>query len=293
MSDSLSSSTAPTATTLPKAPQPGLVIESQENHLASELREIWAYRELLYFLSWQAVKIRYKQTAVGIGWIILQPLLNAAILSLVFSTIIRIPVGDIPYPAFILTSLIFWTYFSNAVVRGAASLVMNANLITKVYFPRLLIPLSAVLVPLLDFILAFGVLLVVLTAYGIAPTWKVVLVPLFLLLELVCALTITLWFSALNVRYRDIGHLLPFILQVWMYLTPIIYPISLVPSEWRRIYSLNPMVTVVEGAKWALLGTTNMPEPLWIIASLALIVGLLVGGIVYFYRAQQFFADVI
>jgi lipopolysaccharide transport system permease protein len=272
--------------------RPSFVIEGQKNPLSSEFREIWAYRELLYFLTWQAVKIRYKQTVVGVSWIALQPLLNVAILSIVFGAFVQVPVGDIAYPAFYLTTLVLWNYFASALGRGATSLVSNANLITKVYFPRMIIPFSAVIVPLVDFVVTFLLLLAVLALYGIVPTWRIIFVPVFLGVAMLVALTISLWFSALNVRYRDVNHLMPLIIQIWMYLTPVIYPIGLVPAKWRTLYSLNPMVSVIEGGRWAFLGTDAPPREAFMV-SIVFIFALLMGGILYFNRTERTFADVI
>lgn len=271
--------------------KPHFVIEGRHS-LASQLKEIWAYRELLYFLNWQALKIRYKQTAVGVLWIVLQPILNMLILTTVFGMILRVPIGNLPYPAFFLTNLIYWSYFSNALGRGAVSLLNSSNLISKVYFPRILIPFSAVLVPIVDFALAFIALMGLLLAYGIMPSWKLVFVPILLVYAMLFAFAVTLWLAALNVKYRDVNYLLPFLLQVWMYLTPIIYPVSLVSAAWRKLYMINPMASIVEGARWVLLDTAAPPlAPM--LAGGGLVVALLVGGLVYFHRAEQVFADII
>jgi lipopolysaccharide transport system permease protein len=257
-----------------------------------ELKAIWDYRELLYFLIWRDVKVRYKQTAIGAGWAIFQPLMTMTIFTVVFGNFARIPSDGLPYPIFAYAALLPWTYFAQAIGRSGVSLVGSANLISKVYFPRLIIPLSAAVAPLVDFAIAFVILLAMMAWFGIAPTWGVLALPLFLLLALATALAVGLWLSALDVRYRDVGHTIPFVVQIWMYASPVAYPVSLVPERWRLLYSLNPMAGVIEGFRWALLDKGN-PDFGVMTASAVVVMALLLGGIVYFRQMERTFADVV
>lgn len=259
---------------------------------ALELREVWDYRELLYFLAWRDVKIRYKQTVLGIAWVVLQPLATTLIFTVIFGNLAKIPSENLPYAVFAMAGLIPWNYFSAAFSRGGASLVGNANLISKVYFPRLIIPISSILGGLIDSAIVFVVLLVLMLFYGIVPTWAVVTLPLFLLLAVATALGVSLWLSALNVQYRDVGYLVPFIAQFWMYATPVVYPASMIPEQWRLLYSLNPMTGVVEGFRWALFGTGQGPG-LELAVSVATVVLLVVSGLYFFKRMEETFADVV
>jgi len=257
-----------------------------------DLEALWEYRELLYFLVWRNVKVRYKQTVIGAGWVVLQPLLTMIIFTVIFSYLAKIPSDGLPYPIFAYTALLPWTYFSQAVGRTGGGLVGNANLISKVYFPRLIIPLASVVTPLVDLLLSFVILLGLMVWYGIAPTWGVVALPLFLFMALVTALAVGLFLSALNVKYRDVGYVIPFLTQFWMYASPVVYPVSLVPEQWRLLYSLNPMVGVIEGFRWALLGTQS-PDFGVMAVSAVVVLALLFGGIVYFKHMERTFADVI
>jgi len=257
-----------------------------------ELKAIWDYRELLYFLIWRDVKVRYKQTAIGAGWAIFQPLMTMIIFTVVFGNFAQIPSDGLPYPIFTFTALLPWNYFAQAIGRSGVSLVGSANLISKVYFPRLIIPLAAAVAPLVDFAIAFVILLAMMAWFGIAPTWGVLALPLFLLLALATALSVGLWLSALDVRYRDVGHTIPFVVQIWMYASPVAYPLSLVPERWRLLYSLNPMAGVIEGFRWALLGKGD-PDFAVMTASAVVVMALLLGGIVYFRQMERTFADVV
>src|SRR5215475_11261864 len=225
------------------------------------LRELWEYRELLYFLTWRDIKIRYKQTALGASWAIIQPVFTMVVFSLFFGRLAKVPSDGIPYPIFSFAALVPWTFFSNGLTQSSNSLVGSANLIQKVYFPRLAIPISTMCSGVVDFILAFLVLLVMMWYYGIAPTVNVVFLPFFLLLSVVTSLGVGLWLSALNVEFRDVRYVVPFLTQFWMFATPIAYPSSLLSPTWRTVYGINPMVGVVEGFRWALLkqGTTQGP----------------------------------
>jgi lipopolysaccharide transport system permease protein len=257
-----------------------------------DLKAIWQYRELLYFLIWRDVKVRYKQTAIGAGWAIFQPLMTMIIFTVIFGNFAKIPSDDLPYPIFAYTALLPWNNFAQAISRSGVSLVGNANLISKVYFPRLIIPLSAAVAPLVDFAVSFVILLAMMAWFGIAPTSDVLALPLFLLLALATALAVGLWLSALDVRYRDVGYTIPFLVQIWMYASPVAYPVSLVPERWRLLYSLNPMAGVIEGFRWALLGKGH-PDFGVMMASAVVVMALLLGGIVYFRQMERTFADVV
>ncbi len=271
---------------------PTVVIEPRRGLFDLDLGSLWEYRELLYFLVWRDVKVRYKQTVVGAGWVILQPLLTMMIFTIIFSYLAKIPSDGLPYPIFAYTALLPWNYFSQALSRGGGGLVGSANLISKVYFPRLIIPLASVVTPLVDFLLSFWILIGMMIWFGISPSWGALALPLFLLLALMTALAVSLFLSALNVKYRDVGHIIPFVAQFWMYASPVIYPVSLVPEKWRLLYSLNPMVGVIEGFRWALLGTQG-PDFSVMVVSAVVVLALSFGGIVYFKQMERTFADVI
>ena len=257
-----------------------------------KLDELWAYRELLYFLTWRDIKVRYKQTVLGAAWAIIQPVFTMIIFSLFFGRLAGIPSDGIPYPIFSYAALVPWSFFATGLGNSANSLVGSANLIKKVYFPRLAIPISTVLSGVIDFALAFVVLLGMMLFYGMAPTVNIIWLPLLLLLALITSLGVGLWLSALNVQFRDVRYTIPFITQAWMFITPIAYPSSLLSEPWRTLYGINPMVGVVEGFRWALLGTETAPGPIMIVSALAA-VGLLVSGAYYFRRMEKGFADVV
>lgn len=273
-------------------PLPTYVIQRRSGLDSLHVAELWEYRELLYFLVWRDIKVRYKQTLLGAGWAIFQPLISMAVFTLVFGKLAKIPSDGLPYAVFVYTALLPWTYFSQALSRTANGLVSNAGLITKVYFPRLIIPLSDVISPAVDFLCAFFVLLVLIAWYGIAPSWGVLALPLFFLLAVLTALAIGLWLGPLNARYRDVGVTIPFVTQFWMFASPVVYPISLIPESWRLVYSLNPMVGVIEGFRWGLLGKEN-PDFSLMLVSLVVVLLLLVGGVIFFKRMERTFADVI
>ncbi len=276
----------------PIADTPVIRIEPSRGCLSVNLQELWAYRELLYFLLWRDVKVRYKQTVIGIGWTILQPLTTMVIFTMVFGNFAKIPSDGLPYPVFAYTALLPWTLFAGALNRCTVSLVGSANLITKVYFPRLIVPVSAIISGILDFAIAFVFLLILMLWFHIVPTWGVIALPIFLFLTLITVLAVGLWLSALNVRYRDVGHAIPFLIQIWMFLSPVAYSVNLVPEKWRLLYSLNPMVGVIEGFRWALLGKGS-PDFKLIAVSTAVVIALLLGGLVYFKRIERTFADVV
>ena len=270
---------------------PIIVIEPTHGWTTLKLRELWEYRELLYFLIWRDIKVRYKLTVLGAAWAIIQPFFTMVVFSIFFGRLAKIPTDDIPYPIFSYTALLPWTFFANGMSQASNSLVGSANLITKVYFPRLVVPLSSVLAGLLDFAIAFVVLLGMIVLYGMWPTVAVIWLPLFLLLALVTALGVSLWLSALNVQYRDIRYTVLFLTQFWLFATPIAYPSSLLSEPWRTLYGLNPMAGVVEGFRWALLGS-HPPGPMLALSALVAVL-LLVSGAYYFRRMEKTFADVV
>ncbi|MBP1752965.1 MAG: type transporter [Geobacteraceae bacterium] len=272
--------------------KPSIIIQPRKGLFQLDLRSVWNHRELLFFLVWRDVKVRYKQTAIGALWAILQPMVTMVLFTVIFSKFAKIPSDGIPYPVFAYAALLPWIYFSQALTQSANSLVGSSSLVTKVYFPRLLIPLAASVSPMVDLLFSFMVLLILMAWYDIAPTWGLLALPLFLGLAITTALAVGLWSSALNVRYRDVGHTIPFLSQVWMYASPVAYPVSMVPEQWRLLYSLNPMAGVIEGFRWALLGKKS-PDFIVMAVSAAVVLLLLFGGIVYFKRMEQTFADVI
>jgi lipopolysaccharide transport system permease protein len=267
-------------------------IQPSKGWVSLRLRELWEYRELLYFLIWRDIKVRYKQTVLGAAWAIIQPLFTMVVFSLFFGKLAKIPSDGIPYPIFSYAALVPWTLFSKGLSQGANSLVGGARLIRKVYFPRLAMPIATVMGGIVDFALAFGVLLGMIFAYGIVPTLNVLWLPLLVLLALITSLGVALWLSAMNVQFRDVGYLVPFLTQVWLYATPIAYPSSLLPQPWRTLYGINPMAGVAEGFRWALLGTDTAPGPIIIVSVLAAL-GLLLSGAFYFRRMEKTFADVV
>jgi lipopolysaccharide transport system permease protein len=267
-------------------------IRPSRGWVALNLRELWEYRELLWFLVWRDVKVRYKQTVLGAGWAILQPVATMVVFSLFFGRLAGMPSDGLPYPIFSFAGLVPWTFFSQGLSQSANSLVGSHNLITKVYFPRLAIPISTVLAGLVDFALSFLVLLVMMFAYGIVPGPEVLALAPLLLLALVTALGAGLWLSALNVQFRDVRYIVPFLTQLWLFLTPIAYPSSLLGEPWRTVYGLNPMAGVVEGFRWALLGTGEPPGAM-LAASVLAALALLASGALYFRRTERTFADVI
>lgn len=271
---------------------PVLRIEPSHGWIALKLGELWEYRELLYFLVWRDVKVRYKQTALGATWAIIQPVMTMVVFSLFFGKLGKMASDGVPYPIFSFAALVPWTFFANGLTHASTSLVGSANLIKKVYFPRLTIPIATALAGVVDFLLAFGVLLIMMLAYGISPTINVLWLPLLLLLALVTSLAVSLWLSALNVEYRDVRYVVPFLTQFWLFATPIAYSSSLLQEPWRTVYGLNPMVGVVEGFRWALLGTNTKPGLMIAVSTLAAIV-LLISGAYYFRRMEKTFADIV
>ncbi len=274
------------------AQAPDVVVEPGRGLFQLDLQAIWRYRELLYFLVWRDVKVRYKQTVIGALWAVLQPLLTMAIFAVVFGHFAGIPSDGLPYPVFAYAALLPWMYFAQALQQSSTSLVRNANLISKIYFPRLLLPLAAALTPLVDLFFSFLVLLGLMAWFGLRPTAAVLALPLLLMPAFLAALAVSLWLAPLQVKYRDVGHTLPFLSQAWMYASPVAYPLSIVPEPWRLWYGLNPMVGVIEGFRFALLGRGS-PDLGPMAASAAVLTAILLGGIVYFRRMERTFADVV
>ncbi len=257
-----------------------------------QLSELWQYRDLLYFFIWRDIKVRYKQTIMGASWAIIQPFFTMVIFSLFFGRLAQMPSDDLPYPLFSYAALVPWSFFSNALTQASNSLVINANMVKKIYFPRLLMPTATVFAGVIDFLLAFIVLLAMMLGFGYLPTANIVWLPFFLLLALATSLGVGLWLSAMNVQFRDVRYTVPFLAQAWLFLTPIAYPSSLLEEPWRTLYGINPMAGVVEGFRWALLGTDTAPGPMIVVSSLVAAT-LLVSGVFYFRRMEKTFADVI
>lgn len=253
------------------------------------LLEVWQARELLYFLVWRDVKVRYKQTVLGIGWSVLQPFLTMVVFTIFFGRLAKVPSDGVPYPLFSLAAVVPWTYFATAASNGAASLVGSQHLVAKVYFPRVLVPLAAVLMPLVDLAVSFGMLIVLLAWYHVVPTLAIAALPLYALLGVLTAFAVTLWTSALTVRYRDARYILPFVIQIWLFISPVAYPASMVPERWRPMYALNPMATVVEGFRSSLLGTP--PPGAMAVIAVAMVAAALTAGIAYFRSVEGSIVD--
>lgn len=268
------------------------VIEPRRGLRDLGLKETWGYRELLFFLVWRDIKIRYKQTLVGAGWAIIQPVMAMVVFTIFFGRLAGLPSDGLPYPVFFLAALVPWTYFSAALTASTNSMVDNQKLITKVYFPRLILPLASVLSGLVDFGIALVVLLAMLAYYAIVPPLAILLVPLFLLMAVATALAVGLWLSALNAIYRDVRYVVPFLVQFWMFASPVVYPASLVPAKWAWLYGLNPMAGVIEGFRWSLTGAGTGPGPMLLVSVVA-VVALLVGGLLFFRRSEAVISDMV
>ena len=275
-----------------KNPDDVLVLKPSRGWMGINLNEVWKYRELLFFLIWRDVKVRYKQTVLGATWAIIQPFFMMVIFTIVFGNLAKIPSDGIPYPIFSYTALVPWTFFASGLNKSSNSLLASSALIKKIYFPRLVIPLATVFSGLVDFVLAFIVLLGMMMFFGIVPTVAVLWLPFFLLLALVTSLGVGLWLTAMNVQFRDIRYIVPFLVQAWMYASPVVYPSSLLSEPWRTVYGINPMAGVVEGFRWALLGTNTKPGPIIFVSTLVALV-LLISGAFYFRRLEKSFADVV
>ena len=282
---------SPTPATSEKAPVPMLIIQPPKKWVPVDIHELWAYRELIYAFTMRDVKIRYKQTALGFLWAIIQPLFMMVVFTIFFGGLAQIPSEGVPYPLFSFAALLPWTLFSEGLTRSTTSMVSSSNIMTKVYFPRLLMPVSGVLSPLVDFAIAFVILILMMAYYGFVPTIAIVLLPAFILLALMTSLAVGLWLSALNVKYRDFQYTIPFLIQLWLFASPVVYPSSLLPEQFQLIYGLNPMAGVIEGFRWALLGTD--PPQAMILVSAGVVVLLLVGGLFYFKKMEQYYADIV
>lgn len=259
---------------------------------ALNLAELWRFRELLYFLSWRDIKVRYKQTALGALWAILQPFLTMVVFSVFFGRLAKVPSDGMPYPLFAYTALLPWMFFANGLSHSSNSLVQSAGMLKKVYFPRLIVPMSSILSGVVDFAFAFVVLIALMLWYGVMPTIRIIWLPLLLLLAILTSLGVGLWLSAINVQFRDVRYTIPFITQFWLFATPIAYPSSLLSEPWRTLYGVNPMVGVVEGFRWALLGAQGLPSSI-ILLSAGMTCTLLVTGLFYFRRMERSFADIV
>lgn len=274
------------------AETPVISIEPDTRLLSLKWREIWEFRELVYFLIWRDIKVRYKQTLLGAAWAIIQPFFTMLVFSLFFGRLAKIPSDGIPYPVFSFTSLVPWSFFATSLGQAANSLVGNASLITKVYFPKLTIPFSTVLSGLIDLLLSFGMLLLMLFYYRLIPTVNIIWLPVFMMLTILTSLGVGLWLSALNVEFRDVRYVIPFLTQFWMFSTPIAYSSSLLPEKWRILYAINPMVGVVEGFRWAMLGTETFSWLMFLISAASGIL-IFISGLIYFRRMEETFADVV
>jgi lipopolysaccharide transport system permease protein len=269
-----------------------LTIEPPSGWHLLDVRELWQYRELVYFLIWRDLKVRYKQTVIGGAWAVLQPFATMVVFSVVFGRLINVPSDGVPYPVFSYAALLPWTFFATGLTRAGNSLIQDPNLLSKIYFPRLVLPLAAVSSMLVDFAVAFVILIGLMLYYGLVPGLAVLTLPLLLLLAYLTALTMSLWLSASNVKYRDITYVIPVLVQFWLFLTPVAYPSSLIPESWRLLYSLNPMTGVVEGFRWALLGTGTATGSMVFVSTGAVLL-LAVTGLLYFRRMERQFADVV
>ncbi len=265
-------------------------IEASNGFVPIKVKELWEYRELFFFLVWRDIKVRYKQTALGAAWAIIQPVMTMIVFSIFFGKLGKIPSDGVPYPIFSFAALVPWVLFSNGLTQATTSLVGSSHLIKKVYFPRLIIPVASVLAGVVDFFLAFGVLLLMMLYFGIFPTINILWLPVFLFMTVTASLAVSLWLSALNVEYRDIKYIIPFLSQIWLFATPIAYSSSLLSEPWRTLYGLNPMVGVVEGFRWALLGTDTQPGFMVVVSLVASLV-FLISGAFYFRRMEKTFAD--
>ncbi|MBZ5684375.1 MAG: ABC transporter permease [Acidobacteriia bacterium] len=267
-------------------------IEPSKGWISLGLKDLWQYRELLFFLTWRDIKVRYKQTALGAAWAVIQPLFTMLVFTLFFGRLAKVPSDGVPYPLFSYSALLPWQLFAYALTESSNSVVANERLITKVYFPRLVVPLASILAGLVDFVIAFTLVIGMMVWYGVRPTWAVLTLPFFVIFAMVTALAVGLWLSALNVQYRDVRYTLTFIVQFWLIASPVAYSSTLVPARWRPFYGLNPMAGVIEGFRWALLGKAQAPGAmLWV--SVMVVTVVLVGGLYYYRRMEKTFADVV
>ena len=270
-----------------------VIIRPSRGWSAINLRDLWLYRELIYFMTWRDLKVRYKQTLLGVAWAVIKPFMTMVVFTIFFGNLAKMSSDGLPYAVFTLTALLPWELFTAALNQASQSLVKSSNMITKVYFPRIILPLSSILAGLVDFLIAFVILLLMMWYYHITPTPAVWTLPLYLLLALVTALGVGLWLAALNVLYRDINYITPFLTQFWLFITPIVYPVSNIPEKWRMLYAINPMTGVVEGFRWALLGSQASAPTGMLAVSSGVAILLLVSGLFYFRRTERRFADMV
>jgi lipopolysaccharide transport system permease protein len=270
---------------------PVKIIRPLDGWLPIDLKELWEYRELVYTFAMRDIKVRYKQTALGAAWAVIQPFMMMVVFTIFFGKLAKIPSEGIPYPLFSYAALLPWTLFSEGITRSTNSMITNANIMTKVYFPRLVMPISGILSPLIDFMIAFVILIAMMLYYGFVPTINIIWLPVFILLALMTSLGVGLWLSAFNFQYRDFQYTLPFLIQLWLFASPIVYPSTLLPESYRWIYGLNPMAGVIEGFRWALLGT-NPPSSM-IAFSFVIVMVILISGAYCFKRMEKTYADVV
>jgi len=270
---------------------PVKIIRPLDGWMPIDLKELWEYRELVYTFAMRDIKVRYKQTALGAAWAVIQPFMMMVVFTIFFGNLAKIPSEGIPYPLFSYAALLPWTLFSEGITRSTNSMITNANIMTKVYFPRLVMPISGILSPLIDFMIAFIILIAMMLYYGFVPTINIVWLPVFVLLALMTSLGVGLWLSAFNVQYRDFQYTLPFLIQLWLFASPVVYPSSLLPEPYQWVYGLNPMAGVIEGFRWALLGTN--PPSTMIAFSFVIVMVLLISGAYYFKRMEKTYADVV
>lgn len=270
-----------------------VTIKPSKGWVGLNLKDLWVYRELVYFLTWRDIKVRYKQSVLGILWAILKPFMSMVVFTIFFGTLAKIPSDGVPYPIFSYTAILPWELFASALSVASRSMVSSGNMISKIYFPRMIVPLSSVMSALVDFLIGFVILIGMMLFYHITPTINMLWLPLLILLALISALGVGFWTSALMVRYRDVGYLMPFVTDLWKFLTPVVYPASMIPEKWRLIYALNPMTGVVEGFRYALLGTTNSVSLPMILISAGISILILISGLFYFRRMEKQFADMI
>lgn len=281
-----------TTPTSEQAAVPVIHIKPARGWVSLGLRDLWAYRELLYFFVWRDIKVRYKQTILGASWAIIQPFFTMIVFSIFFGRLAKVPSDDLPYPIFSYAALVPWSFFANGVSMASNTLVANSNMVKKIYFPRLTMPIASVLAGMVDFALAFVVLLGMMLFYKVSPTINVLWLPLFLLLALSTSLGVSLWLAAMNVQFRDVRYVVPFIIQIWLFITPIAYSSTLLSEPWHTFYGINPMAGVVEGFRWALLGTKTAPGPIVAVSAFVSVV-ILISGAFYFRRMEKTFADVV
>lgn len=271
--------------------RPTILIDSESRWNAIDLSELWRFRELIELMAWRDISSRYREMTVGVGWVVIQPVLLMLIFTVFFGKVIKVPSGGVPYPLFSYSANLLWQYFSSILISSSTSVYTNAALLTKIYFPRLVIPVSTTLPPLLDFSIAFVLLIPMMLYFGFAPGLTALSLPLFILIAGASALGAGLWLTALGMRYRDVRQLTPFLLQAWMFCSPVIYPSSMVPRQWKDIYLLNPMVGALDGFRWAMMGVSSPSLPLSIMISIAVSSALILSGAIYFRQVEQSFAD--